>query len=105
MNHNKLQIAQYKGSEFRITLNKRGQEHYIKQRGPTINGIYCEIETQLMRLQFNLNHEIVRAQGRDQGWNNDLEYLKRTAGNDWVYYSTGGYSMSWDTLIPIRINI
>lgn len=98
MDHSNLQTCQLQAGEYRITLNKRGWSNYSKQRSPVFYGIYSEIETASMRLQFNVNHELVRAEGRGKGWPSDLEFLKRTAGNDWVYYSTGGYTGSWETL-------
>lgn len=49
-------------------------------------------------LQFNLNHEIVRARGKDPGWPSELEWLKRSLGNDWIYYSTGGYAGTFETI-------
>ncbi|WP_029896022.1 radical SAM protein [Desulfohalovibrio reitneri] len=88
----------FAGDGFRITLNKRGEDAHVKQRRPVKYGLYSEIETDSALLQFNLNSEVVRAEGRDPDWPSDLEYLKRTAGNDWVYYSTGGYAGSWETL-------
>jgi hypothetical protein len=39
----------------------------------------------------NPNGEIKYLQGLDKGWPYPAEWLKRTAGNDWVYYSAGDY--------------
>jgi hypothetical protein len=98
MNYKNLQTESFEGDGFRITLNKRGENTHVKQRRPVKYGLYSEIETESALLQFNLNDEIIRAEGRGTTWPSDLEYLKRTAGNDWVYYSTGGYAGSWETL-------
>ncbi|WP_031485902.1 radical SAM protein [Maridesulfovibrio frigidus] len=98
MDYNSLSTESFETDSFRITLNKRGENGYVKQRSPVVYGIYSEIETESSLLQFNLNNEIFRAEGRDKDWASDLEYLKRTIGNDWVYYSTGGYAGSWETL-------
>lgn len=76
----------------RITLNKRGADEYTKISYPLKYGIYSEIETRDAILQFNLNHEIVRAKGKDRQWIQPSEWLKRSMGNDWIYYSTGGYT-------------
>jgi len=76
----------------RITLNKRGADEYTKISFPLKYGIYSEIETSDAIIQFNLNHEIVRAKGKDRQWIQPSEWLKRTMGNDWIYYSTGGYT-------------
>lgn len=84
------------GDGFRITLNKQGESTYIKQRRPAIYGVHSEIMTDTAILQFNQNNEIVRAEGRGADWPSDLDFLKRTAGNDWIYYSSGGYAGSRD---------
>ncbi|MBF0468860.1 MAG: radical SAM domain-containing protein [Desulfamplus sp.] len=75
-----------------MTLNKRGTSEYSKISFPLKYGIYSEIETQDAILQFNLNHEIVRAKGKSRQWLQPSEWLKRSMGNDWIYYSTGGYT-------------
>lgn len=93
-----LHTETVEGDGFRIALYRRGEDTHVKQRRPVMYGVYSEIETEAMLLRFNLNNEIVRAEGRGEDWPSDLEYLKRTAGNDWVYYSTGGYAGSWETL-------
>lgn len=76
----------------RITLNKKGACEYTKISFPLKYGIYSEIETEDAVLQFNLNHEIIRARGKDKKWIQPSEWLKRSMGNDWIYYSTGGYT-------------
>ncbi|MDV6253465.1 hypothetical protein [Vibrio sp. EA2] len=98
MIHSALHTAQYQDKSIRITLNKHGQSDYIKQRSPITYGLYTEVETKSMLLRFNLCNEIIQAQGRDDTWPCDQEYLKRTAGNDWVYYSTSGYAGRWETI-------
>jgi len=76
----------------KITLEKQGCTSYTKMSFPLPCGIYNEIETNHYILQFNLNGEILRAKGKTKGWAHPHEWLKRTQGNDWVYYSTGGYT-------------
>ncbi|MCF8010294.1 MAG: radical SAM protein [Clostridiales bacterium] len=81
----------------RITLNKKGEDIYVKSRHPVKYGCYSEIETPEAVFQFNLNNEIVGMQGQQDNWPSSLEWLKRTTGNDWVYYSTGGYSGTYES--------
>lgn len=76
----------------RITLEKRGGVEYSKQSFPRHCGIYHEMASAGYVFHFNLNGEIIRAQRRGNDWRHPHEWLKRTKGNDWVYYSTGGYS-------------
>lgn len=75
-----------------IRLKKRGSRVYTKMSFPVHCGIYNEIETEDFIFQFNLNNEILRAKGKGRDWAHPHEWLKRTQGNDWVYYSTGGYT-------------
>ncbi|MBW1635586.1 MAG: radical SAM domain-containing protein [Deltaproteobacteria bacterium] len=55
-------------------------------------GHFTEIETDSIILHFNLNGEIIRARGKGMEWTHPHEWLKRRCSNDWVYYSTGGYT-------------
>lgn len=76
----------------RVTLYRKGEDRYTKISYPVMHGIYSEIETRDHIFRFNLNHEITRAKGKTRDWLNPSEWMKRTVGNDWVYYSTGGYT-------------
>ena len=82
----------YATNDLRITLFKKGATAYSKMSFPIHCGIYSEIETKDYVFQFNLNSEIFRAKGKGRDWAHPHEWLKRTSGNDWVYYSTGGYT-------------
>jgi len=82
----------FSSGSLRISLNKRGSSTYTKMSFPIHCGIYHEIETKDFVFQFNLNGEILRAKGKGKQWAHPHEWLKRTQGNDWVYYSTGGYT-------------
>lgn len=82
----------YATNDLRITLLKKGSKVYSKMSFPIHCGLYSEIETKEFIFQFNLNGEIFRAKGKGREWAHPHEWLKRTPGNDWVYYSTGGYT-------------
>jgi hypothetical protein len=84
-------MRSYQLGELKIALNKAGAREYAKVSFPIRYGRFSEIETQDYLFQFNLNGEIKTIQGRDPSWPNPSEWLKRTAGNDWVYYSAGDY--------------
>ena len=87
----------YQIGDLNITLNKEGAREYSKVSYPIRYGIYSEIKTPDYIFQFNLNGEIKFIQGLRQSWPDPSEWLKRTVGNDWVYYSTGGYSGVYDS--------
>lgn len=76
----------------RITLNKKGSSSYTKLSFPIHCGVFTEITSDSFVLHFNLSGEILRARGKGKEWGHPHEWLKRTKGNDWVYYSTGGYA-------------
>jgi hypothetical protein len=76
----------------RIALLKKGSADYSKLSFPIHCGVYTEVSSDSFVLHFNLSGEIIRAKGKGKGWGHPHEWLKRTMGNDWVYYSTGGYT-------------
>lgn len=76
----------------RIALLKKGNADYLKLSFPMHSGVYTEVSSDSFVLHFNLCGEIIRAKGKGTGWGHPHEWLKRTMGNDWVYYSTGGYT-------------
>ncbi len=82
----------YRSDDLSIFLNIRGNNEYVKVSYPVKYGIFSRLETREMILEFNLNHEIRHARSKTRHWLHPSEWLKRTAGNDWIYYSSGGYA-------------
>ncbi len=82
----------FRDNELTISLNRKGLDRYTKISFPVTYGVFSEIETDEHICQFNLNGEISRIRSKSSHWPHPSEWLKRTAGNDWVYYSTGGYT-------------
>ena len=85
-------VLPYPASEVRLTIDKQGARQYTKMSYPVHCGRYSELTTRDWILHFNLNNEVVRAKGRGRDWPHPNEWLKRTVGNDWIYYSSGGYT-------------
>src|SRR6056297_3882951 len=79
-----------------VTLEKEGADRYIKISYPLRYGVYSEVRTPDDTFQFNLNGEIKTIQGHGRGWLDASEWLKRTVGNDWIYFSAGGYTGAFD---------
>lgn len=75
----------------KIALKREGSRIYTKTSYPVRYGLYSEIEYGDFRYQFNLNGEVKHIAGTAPDWPHPAEWLKRTTGNDWVYYSTGNY--------------
>ena len=83
-------------SDLIINLDQEGLKEFSKVSFPVRHGRFSEIKTPEYIFQFNLNGEIKYIQGIGQDWPHPAEWLKRTAGNDWVYYSAGDYKDIYD---------
>jgi hypothetical protein len=79
-----------------ITLHKEGSREFPKVSFPMRHGLFSEVRTPEYLFQFNLNGEIKFVQGLTRAWSHPAEWLKRTVGNDWVYYSSGDYKGIYD---------
>jgi hypothetical protein len=72
-----------------ITVAKEGGRHFTKASFPMRFGYYSEIRTPEYEFHFNLNGDIKFIRGLNVSWPHPSESLKRTNGNDWVYYTVG----------------
>ena len=88
----------FKNQDLSIELNCKGNNEYIKVSYPVKYGLFSRFETRDHIFEFNLNHEIRHAKSKRKDWIHPSEWLKRTMGNDWIYYSTGGYSGVYEAL-------
>ncbi len=79
-----------------ITPDKKGSREFYKVSFPFRYGRFSEIKSPGFIFQFNLSGEIKFIQGIGQNWPHPAEWLKRTAGNDWIYYSAGNYRDIYD---------
>jgi len=77
--------------DLRITPEVQGAGEYRKVSYPIRVGRFTEIETPRAVYRFNRNGEIRHLRGKGAQWPHPAEWLKRTAGGDWVYYSSGEY--------------
>jgi hypothetical protein len=82
---------------YHFELFKRGSRRYEKVSYPLRCGVYHVIEGPNAVLHFDLNHQPVRLIGKQKDWPHPQEWLKRTIGGDWIYYSTGGYTGVFET--------
>ncbi|MEJ2168090.1 MAG: radical SAM protein, partial [Desulfobacterales bacterium] len=76
-------------SNLAISVEKQGPKTIAKASFPLRYGKYSEIRTTEYEFRFNLNGEIKFIRGLNTSWPHPAEQLKRTDGNDWVYYSVG----------------
>jgi hypothetical protein len=84
--------------EINLKLDIPGGRRYEKVSYPVRYGQLAEITTPRHCFQFNLNGEIKFLQGTGRDWPHPSEWLKRTSGNHWVYYDSGGYNRIFDYL-------
>jgi hypothetical protein len=78
---------------FAITVEKQFPREIIKASFPLRYGKCAVIKTPEYEFVFNLNGEIKFIRGLNlKSWPHLAEQLKRTDGNDWVYYSVGDES-------------
>jgi len=82
-------MTSYRLNNLAITIEKEGAGRYTKASYPIRFGKYSEIKTSEYEFQFNLKGEIKFIRGLNVNWPHPSEWLKRTDGNDWVFYSVG----------------
>jgi len=85
-------MTSYRLNNLAITIEKEGAGRYTKASYPIRFGRYSEIKTSEYEFQFNLKGEIKFIRGLNVNWPHPSEWLKRTDGNDWVFYSVGSVS-------------
>ncbi|MCP4689818.1 MAG: radical SAM protein [Desulfobacterales bacterium] len=90
-------MASHRIGNLAITLEKKGASHFTKGSYPFRVGTYAEIKTSEFEFRFNLKGEIKFIRGLNVSWPHPSECLKRTDGNDWVYYSVSVHEkiISW----------
>lgn len=74
-----------------ITPEVQGAREYRKVSYPVRVGRFTEIESARHIYRFDRNGRIRQLRGKGADWPHPAEWLKRTEGGDWVYYSSGDY--------------
>jgi len=82
-------LQPFRPGNLSITAEKTGSRQYTKTSHPTRFGTYAEIKTRDFEFHFNLNGQIKFIRSLRTDWPHPFEALKRTDGNDWVYYTVG----------------
>ncbi|BCS97815.1 hypothetical protein DSLASN_34470 [Desulfoluna limicola] len=72
-----------------LIINTRGAVGTAKGAYPARFGLYGEIRTREFAFHFNPTGEIRYMRGLTRSWPHPWEWLKRSWGNDWIYYSVG----------------
>jgi len=76
-------------NKFSVSAEIEGPGTIAKASFPLRYGKFSEIKTPEYEFRFNLNGEIKFVRGLNVNWPHPAEQLKRTDGNDWVYYTVG----------------
>jgi hypothetical protein len=82
--------------DLEVLIGKRGSRDYVKVSYPLRYGYFSEVVSPELICQFGLNGELRFLQGRGRNWPHPAEWLKRSAGGDWIYYSAGEYREIFD---------
>ncbi|OQY52872.1 MAG: radical SAM domain-containing protein [Desulfobacteraceae bacterium 4572_89] len=88
----------FKDKNISIEINCKGAREYTKMSFPVKYGMFSRLETHDEIFEFNLNHELKHVKSKTKAWLHPSEWLKRTMGNDWVYYSSGGYAGVYESI-------
>ncbi len=91
-------MPSYRIKDMAVTTLKEGADNFTKATYPIRVGKYSEIKTPDYEFHFNLKGQIKFIRGLNLNWRHPGELLKRTDGNDWVYYSLGSVGeriVSW----------
>ena len=75
-----------------------GSARYLKASWPVRYGLFHELQTASYLFQFSPEGVIRFIQGRPGTWHDHADWFKRTAGGDWVYYSSGGYNGAFSAI-------
>ena len=75
-------------------VEPRKQGVYQPSKGdyPVRYGERAVVTTPELTMELDGAGRLKTLAGRSESWTHQLEYLKRTEGNDWVFYSLGEYS-------------
>jgi hypothetical protein len=72
-----------------VIINTRGAVATSNGNYPARYGLFGEIRTREFTFHFNPTGEIRYMRGLTRAWPHPWEWLKRSWGNDWIYYSVG----------------
>jgi hypothetical protein len=91
-------MPSYRVKDLAVTIERQGSDSFTKASYPIRFGKYSEIRTPQYEFHFNIRGQIKFIRGLSHNWRHPGELLKRTDGNDWVYYSLGSVGeriVSW----------
>ncbi|MCX5822797.1 MAG: radical SAM protein [Deltaproteobacteria bacterium] len=91
-------MERYQLEELEIIFDCAGRDDWGKFSFPVWYGIPVKMNWREYRYDFNLRGGLKKVSGAPRVWPDPQEVLKRTDGNDLIYYGTHGYESSYDLI-------
>ncbi len=91
-------MEKYRIEDFEISFDCAGRDDWGKFSFPVRYGIHEKVRWKGYEFDFNLRGGLKRLAGNLSVWPAPQEVLKRTDGNDFIYYGTDGYESSYDLI-------
>src|SRR3990172_5889736 len=92
-------MERYEVADLEIVFDQGGRDDWGKFSFPVWYGIPVKVNWGDYRFDFNLRGDLKRLSGRCAVWPDQQDLLKRTDGNDFIYYyGADGYDSSYDLI-------
>jgi radical SAM superfamily enzyme YgiQ (UPF0313 family) len=91
-------MERYQLEELEIIFDCAGRDDWGKFSFPVWYGIPVKMNWREYRYDFNLRGGLKKVSGGPRVWPDPQDVLKRTDGNDLIYYGTHGYESSYDLI-------
>ena len=91
-------MERYQLEDMEVIFDCTGRDDWGKFSFPVWYGIPVKVNWRGYRYDFNLRGGLKRLTGKMSVWPDPQELLKRTDGNDFIYYGTSGYESSYDLI-------
>jgi len=91
-------MERYQLEDLEIIFDCAGRDDWGKFSFPVWYGIPVKMNWRGYRYDFNLRGGLKKVSGGSRVWPDPQDVLKRTDGNDLIYYGTHGYESSYDLI-------
>jgi len=91
-------MERYQLDDMEVIFDCAGRDDWGKFSYPVWYGIPVKVNWRGYRVDFNLRGGLKRLAGKMSVWPDPQSSLKRTEGNDFIYYGTTGYESSYDLI-------
>ncbi len=91
-------MERYQFEDLEILFDCAGRDDWGKFSFPVSYGITAKVRWRGFELDFNLRGGWKRLAGKPSVWPDPQAVLKRTEGNELIYYGTDGYASSYDLI-------